>query len=312
MDGDDSFGDAYSPTTEADILAVFARLDEGDPVDGDGADSFGNAYSPMATEEPHEDPELLQPASPRTEADILAEIVAMFALFDEGDPVDGADSFGNAYSPMAIEEPHEDPELPQPASPTTEANILAEIVAMFARLDEGDPVDGADSFGNAYSPMAIEEPHEDPELPQPASPTTEANILAEIVAMFARLDEGDPVDGDGDAEVGADDAYAYGGFGAVPASGYDMAALPETTVGEGEEAEEGECAVCLERYEAGDALRTMPCAHAYHEHCIFGWLAVSRLCPLCRFAMPAEMDSDTEDEDDDDDNTEGEDDDDVE
>ncbi|CAN6177235.1 unnamed protein product [Urochloa humidicola] len=257
MDGDDSFGNAYSPTTEADILAVFARLDEGDPVDGDGADSFGNAYSPMATEEPHEDPELPQPASPRTEADILAEIVAMFALFDEGDPVDGADSFGNAYSPMAIEEPHEDPELPQPASPTTEANILAEIVAMFARLDEGDPVDG-------------------------------------------------------DAEVGADDAYAYGGFGAVPASGYDMAALPETTVGEGEEAEEGECAVCLERYEAGDALRTMPCAHAYHEHCIFGWLAVSRLCPLCRFAMPAEMDSDTEDEDDDDDNTEGEDDDDVE
>ncbi|CAO2140812.1 unnamed protein product [Urochloa humidicola] len=105
--------------------------------------------------------------------------------------------------------------------------------------------------------------------------------------------------------------YAYGLFGAVPASGDAMAALPETTVGEGEAAEE-ECAVCLEGYEAGDKLRTMPCVHGFHEHCIFGWLAVSRLCPLCRFALPAVVESDTEDEDDDDDDdTADEDDDDA-
>ncbi|TVU50810.1 hypothetical protein EJB05_02200, partial [Eragrostis curvula] len=54
-----------------------------------------------------------------------------------------------------------------------------------------------------------------------------------------------------------------------------------------------ECAVCLEGYEAGETLRTMPCSHGFHERCIFGWLRVSRLCPLCRFAMPAE----TEEED---------------
>ncbi|CAN6372589.1 unnamed protein product [Urochloa humidicola] len=83
-----------------------------------------------------------------------------------------------------------------------------------------------------------------------------------------------------------------------------MAALLETTVGEGEATEEEEeCAVCLESYEAGDAVRTMPCGHGFHDHCIFGWLAVSRLCPLCCFALLAEVDSDTdvEDEDDDDD-----------
>ncbi|KAG2614804.1 hypothetical protein PVAP13_3NG009700 [Panicum virgatum] len=71
--------------------------------------------------------------------------------------------------------------------------------------------------------------------------------------------------------------------GGVPASGEAIAALPETTAGEG-----GECAVCLEAYEAGDTLRTMPCAHGFHERCIFEWLRVSRLCPLCRFALQAE------------------------
>ncbi|CAN6330485.1 unnamed protein product [Urochloa humidicola] len=142
-------------------------------------------------------------------------------------------------------------------------------------------MDGDNSFGNAYSPIATEEPYEDPELQQPASLTTEADILVEIIAMFASLDEGDPVDGDGDAEVGADDAYAYGGFSAIPAWGDAIAALPETTVGEGEKVVEEECAVCPESYEARDTLRMMPCALAYHEHCIFGWLVVSRLCPLC-------------------------------
>ncbi|CAL4911679.1 unnamed protein product [Urochloa decumbens] len=149
-------------------------------------------------------------------------------------------------------------------------------------------MDGGDSNENA-SPAAAEEPHADPELA--ASPTTEGADLAErLVAIFGRQ-QAVPV------TIGlsrivilslrggeADDAYAYGGFGAVPASEEAIAALPETTVGE---ATEEECAVCLEAYKAGDTLRTMPCAHGFHESCIFQWLRVSRLCPLCRFALPA-------------------------
>ncbi|CAN6335568.1 unnamed protein product [Urochloa humidicola] len=195
-------------------------------------------------------------------------------------------------------------------------------------------MDGDDSYGHAYSLMSTEEPHAEPELPP--SPRTEATTFAaeflDNIARFAASlpagpyvahdvtfdmnlldswrDEEDQVNGDDDvvdARVGADDdAYAYGGFGAVPASGDAMASLPEKTVGEGEATEE-ECAVCLEAYEAGDALRTMPCAHAFHQHCIFGWLAVSRLCPLCRFALPAEVDSDADEEDDDDDDDDGDD-----
>ncbi|TVU27047.1 hypothetical protein EJB05_29625, partial [Eragrostis curvula] len=108
------------------------------------------------------------------------------------------------------------------------------------------------------------------------------------------------VDGDDGIGIGVDDggAYGNGGFGAVPASGEAIVGLPERTVGEGEAAEEAECAVCFEGYEAGDALRTMPCSHGFHEGCIFGWLRVSRLCPLCRFAMPAESETEEEDSED--------------
>lgn len=105
--------------------------------------------------------------------------------------------------------------------------------------------------------------------------------------------------GDGGEEEDDDDDDAYGGWllGAVPASGDAMAALPETTVGAGEE--ECCCAVCLEEYAEGDALRTLPCAHGFHGRCILGWLRVSRLYPLCRFALPAKAgtDSDSESED---------------
>ncbi|GJN07036.1 hypothetical protein PR202_ga24825 [Eleusine coracana subsp. coracana] len=98
------------------------------------------------------------------------------------------------------------------------------------------------------------------------------------------------------------------GFGAVPASGVAIACLPETTAGEGEEAEcasqqqhargkaDDECAVCLEGYKIGQALRTMPCSHEFHESCIFDWLRVSRMCPLCRFKLPAEPEEEDEEE----------------
>ncbi|RLM69938.1 hypothetical protein C2845_PM17G01630 [Panicum miliaceum] len=105
--------------------------------------------------------------------------------------------------------------------------------------------------------------------------------------------DGEPVADGGYGDDGGD--YRNGGFGGVPASDEVIAALPvETTAGEGEgEARGKECAVCLEAYEAGDTLRTMPCAHGFHERCIFEWLRVSRLCPLCRFALPAAVETES-------------------
>jgi hypothetical protein len=82
-----------------------------------------------------------------------------------------------------------------------------------------------------------------------------------------------------------DEAYSGGGFGAVPASDDEIARLEKATVGDTREAE---CVVCMERFEEGDEIRKMPCSHGFHETCIFKWLRVSRLCPHCRFAMPAD------------------------
>ncbi|TVU26931.1 hypothetical protein EJB05_29504, partial [Eragrostis curvula] len=35
----------------------------------------------------------------------------------------------------------------------------------------------------------------------------------------------------------------------------------------------------------------MPCAHRFHEACLTKWLALSRLCPCCRRALPSEKEA---------------------
>ena len=71
-----------------------------------------------------------------------------------------------------------------------------------------------------------------------------------------------------------------------------VAGLPETMATTGGDGEEICCAVCRKGYEAGDALRTMPCAHAFHGECIVEWLSVSSFCPLCRFKLPTQAEED--------------------
>ena len=61
--------------------------------------------------------------------------------------------------------------------------------------------------------------------------------------------------------------FASGRFGGMPAAARAVARLPvpETTVTAGGAGEETYCVVCLEGCAAGDALRTVPCAHTFHE-----------------------------------------------
>ena len=115
--------------------------------------------------------------------------------------------------------------------------------------------------------------------------------------------------------VGQGHGTGYGdAFGGVPAADEAVAALPATAYCGGRRGEEEEecCAVCREECVHGDALRTMPCKHGFHEACILPWLRVSRLCPLCRFALPAQAAAETagseEEEDGDNSGTEGDDD----
>lgn len=91
--------------------------------------------------------------------------------------------------------------------------------------------------------------------------------------------------------VAAAAPYRNGGFGTVPASEKAIADLPKTTAGE---AREKGCSVCMEVFEEGEALRRMHCSHAFHEDCIYMWLSVSHLCPLCRFALRTQGQEDEE------------------
>ncbi|CAL4929177.1 unnamed protein product [Urochloa decumbens] len=57
-----------------------------------------------------------------------------------------------------------------------------------------------------------------------------------------------------------------------------------------------ECAVCLQDFVAEDRLRAMPCSHAFHQDCIFRWLRVNRVCPLCRHELPTQEEQDEDDQ----------------
>ncbi len=46
--------------------------------------------------------------------------------------------------------------------------------------------------------------------------------------------------------------------------------------------EDQKCAICLEVFEIGDMVRTIPCFHSFHGHCIDPWLREKATCPICK------------------------------
>ncbi|KAK9269154.1 hypothetical protein L1049_000923 [Liquidambar formosana] len=46
--------------------------------------------------------------------------------------------------------------------------------------------------------------------------------------------------------------------------------------------DQDECAVCLERFKAGETLVHLPCAHRFHSRCLVPWLESNAHCPCCR------------------------------
>jgi len=45
------------------------------------------------------------------------------------------------------------------------------------------------------------------------------------------------------------------------------------------------CSVCLETLVDGEELRTIPCMHSFHVHCIDTWLRTKPNCPVCMFPV---------------------------
>ncbi|KXS14006.1 hypothetical protein M427DRAFT_99988, partial [Gonapodya prolifera JEL478] len=53
--------------------------------------------------------------------------------------------------------------------------------------------------------------------------------------------------------------------------------------GEETETDTASCPICLDAYTSTTLVRTLPCAHAYHQMCIDEWLTTKRgVCPVCR------------------------------
>jgi len=52
--------------------------------------------------------------------------------------------------------------------------------------------------------------------------------------------------------------------------------------GGGAGGEDSNCQICMEDFEEGDELRTLPCFHLFHAHCVDQWLKEKAMCPTCR------------------------------
>lgn len=46
--------------------------------------------------------------------------------------------------------------------------------------------------------------------------------------------------------------------------------------------ERNHCPICLEAYEVGEDVRTIPCFHSFHAHCCDPWLRQKAICPVCK------------------------------
>lgn len=82
-------------------------------------------------------------------------------------------------------------------------------------------------------------------------------------------------------------------IGHVPrgASAQQISELPTTKFQDVPESKENpieenderkKCSICLEQFEEGDEIRTLPCFHIFHTDEIDQWLAQNSKCPICR------------------------------
>ncbi|XP_047062665.1 E3 ubiquitin-protein ligase RING1-like [Lolium rigidum] len=82
---------------------------------------------------------------------------------------------------------------------------------------------------------------------------------------------------------GTGDLFSGGvGGGVPPASKAAIAALREVRA-EQEGSPLGDCAICLDAFDAG---KEMPCGHRFHGECLDRWLGVHGSCPVCRSELP--------------------------
>ncbi|GFP81407.1 E3 ubiquitin-protein ligase rnf126-b [Phtheirospermum japonicum] len=45
-----------------------------------------------------------------------------------------------------------------------------------------------------------------------------------------------------------------------------------------------ECGICKGKTKVGAQISVLQCKHAFHSHCVVGWLEDNRLCPVCQLS----------------------------
>ncbi|KAG7646803.1 putative transcription factor C2H2 family [Arabidopsis thaliana] len=75
-----------------------------------------------------------------------------------------------------------------------------------------------------------------------------------------------------------------------PASKLTVGALNRKTYkkASGVVCENDVCTICLEEFDDGRSIVTLPCGHEFDEECVLEWFVRSHVCPLCRLELPCE------------------------
>merc|ERR1711998_702556 len=47
------------------------------------------------------------------------------------------------------------------------------------------------------------------------------------------------------------------------------------------------CSICMEDFEVGSVVRTLPCFHTFHKDCVDKWLKRQLTCPNCKHPVDA-------------------------
>jgi hypothetical protein len=54
---------------------------------------------------------------------------------------------------------------------------------------------------------------------------------------------------------------------------------------EGSEVTEQRCSICLDPYQVGEEITSLPCKHTFHGACIDTWAGENNSCPMCKQAI---------------------------